>query len=157
MAETPRAGGRFPRPLQHHTRNPSGPPSRSGRSTPDPDKSLVPIVVADGHDVAGVRIPAVEAPLFTHLGWNLRREGFAEGGLCGLAGSSFPLPPIEEEARATGDSRVSLAERYPTPGAYVEAVAAAAKGLVEAGLMLEADAERIVEGAAQGPLERGAD
>ena len=42
-----------------------------------------PVLVAkvddDGHAVAAIRLPAIEAPTATYLGWNLRKSGFAEG------------------------------------------------------------------------------
>src|SRR5229473_1254469 len=62
--------------------------------TPIPDHDyvvLVPKVDADGHDLAGIRLPDIEAPLATHTGWNLRRTGFAEGEECSLTGSFVPL------------------------------------------------------------------
>ena len=35
-------------------------------------------VDADGNELAGVRLPPVEAPVATTTGWALRREGFSE-------------------------------------------------------------------------------
>jgi hypothetical protein len=59
---------------------------------------FVPAVDDDGNDIAGIRLPAVEVPVATCLGWNLRRAGYAEGALCGVTGSSIAFPRDREEA-----------------------------------------------------------
>jgi hypothetical protein len=56
-----------------------------------------------------------------------------------FSGSYIPLPETPDERRMTGDPRRSILERYPNPQAYVAAIAAAARQLVEEGLMLEED------------------
>jgi Alpha/beta hydrolase domain len=101
-------------------------------------------VDGDGHAVAAVRLPAVEVPTATYLGWNLRKSGFGEGALCGLTGSTIPLARTRAEREAFGDRRPSLEERYPTKTAYVAAVRSAAERLVGDSLLLPADAERLV-------------
>ena len=103
---------------------------------------LVPAVDADGNDVAGVRAPMVQAPLGTYCGWNLRARGFGHGAMHEFSGSYIPLPETVEERRMTGEPRRSILERYPNAEAYVAAITAAARQLVEAGLMLEEDVER---------------
>jgi hypothetical protein len=45
----------------------------------------------DGHTVAGIRMPALEAPTSTYFGFNYRKAGYAEGELCDLAGTSLPF------------------------------------------------------------------
>src|SRR5262252_5622184 len=109
---------------------------------------LVPSVDSDGKEVAGVRAPMVEAPLATYCGWNLRARGFGHGAMHEFSGSYIPLPESPEEGRMTGDPRKSILERYPNADAYVRAITAAARGLVEAGLMLEEDVERAAAAAA---------
>ena len=94
---------------------------------------LVPAVDRDGNDIAGVRAPMVEAPLGTYCGWNLRARGFGHGAMHEFSGSYLPLPETPEERRMTGDPRRSILERYPNVGAYVEAITAAARQLVETG------------------------
>ena len=103
---------------------------------------LVPAVDEDGNDKAGVRAPMVTAPLGTYCGWNLRARGFGHGAMHEFSGSYIPLPETPEERRATGDPRRSILERYPNAAAYVEAITALARQLVEQGLMLEEDIER---------------
>jgi Alpha/beta hydrolase domain len=109
---------------------------------------LVPAVDEDGHDIAGVRAPMVAAPLGTYCGWNLRARGFGHGAMHEFSGSYIPLPETSEERRVTGDPRRSILERYPDAGAYVRAITAAARQLVEQGLMLEEDVERAAAAAA---------
>ena len=108
---------------------------------------FMPKVDGDGHDVAGIRLPALEAPVATYLGWNLRRAGYAEGDLCGLMGSMLALPATAEAAKETGDGRRALAERYPTLAAYRAAVAQATAKLVAARLLLPDDAPRLEQAA----------
>lgn len=102
---------------------------------------LVPAVDADGNDLAGVRLPDIDVPLATHTGWNLRREVFAPGQLCGLAGFSVPLPAVRKE----GDPRLSLAQRYPSRLEYAKAVALSARALRDRGLLLQEDVDRYIE------------
>ena len=103
---------------------------------------LVPSVDADGNDVAGVRVPMVQAPLGTYTGWNPRRRGFGHGAQWRFEGSYIPFPDTESEQAATGDPRVSVRERYGDSSGYVAAIRQAAWGLVEEGLMLREDVER---------------
>lgn len=109
---------------------------------------LLPSVDEDGNDKAGVRAPMVAAPLGTYCGWNLRARGFGQGAMHEFSGSYIPLPETLEERRATGDPRRSILERYRNREAYIEAIKAAARQLVEEGLMLEEDIERAVAAAA---------
>jgi hypothetical protein len=99
----------------------------------------------DGNMVAGIRHPNLVVPIGTFTGWNLRREGFAEGAQCAGAGSYIPFAADSGERQASGDPRLSIAERYPTHDAYVSAVAQAADRLVQDRLLLQRDADSIVE------------
>ena len=99
----------------------------------------------DGNMLAGIRHPNLSVPIGTFTGWNLRREGFAEGAQCGGAGSFIPFASNSEERKKSGDPRLSIEERYPTHGAYVSAVALAADRLVQDRLLLQQDATAIVE------------
>jgi len=109
---------------------------------------LLPAVDEDGNDKAGVRAPMVEAPLGTYCGWNLRARGFGTGAMHEFSGSYIPFPETLEERRATGDPRRSILERYPNAQAYVAAITAAARRLVEQRLILEEDVERAANAAA---------
>jgi hypothetical protein len=115
-------------------------------------KVLVPKVDPDGNDVAGIRLPAIRVPLATHTGWNLQRKGLAEDELCGLLGSYIPFPKTKEEREKSGDSRLSLQERYKDHADYVQKVSHAAGVMVEERFLLPEDAERIIEEAKKSPL-----
>ena len=105
---------------------------------------FVPKVDADGNDVPRIRMPAVEVPKATYLGWNQRREGHAEGALCSTTGSYIPFAETRSERKASGDSRPSIEERYPSQEAYAEKVTEAVNRLLKDRLLLEEDAKRIV-------------
>ena len=120
------------------------PPALAG--TPYP--VFVPRTDADGNDLAGIRLPAVAAPRATFTGWALRAPAFGGPDLCDAAGQQIDFAATRAERLASGDPRPSLEERYPAPGAYVEAVAAAAQSLVREGLLLDEDVERSVAAAA---------
>ena len=119
------------------------PPETAGSPYP----VFVPRTDADGNDLAGIRLPAVAAPRATFTGWALRAPEFGGPDLCDAAGQRIDFAATRAERLATGDPRPSLEERYPDPGAYVEAVAAAAQGLARERLLLGEDVERIVRDA----------
>jgi hypothetical protein len=100
---------------------------------------------ADGHDIAGIRLPLLDAPTATLLGFNYRKAGFAQGELCDNFGSALPLAKTRAERLAANDPRPSLEERYPHPGDYVASVEKSTRTLVEARLLLEPDAQRMIE------------
>lgn len=102
---------------------------------------LVPKVDADGNEVDGIRSVAIRVPLGTHTGWSLRRAGYGEGDLNALNGMFIPFKTTKAERRASGDSRLSLEERYGSHEAYVAAVRKAASDLVKEGFLLPEDAE----------------
>ena len=106
---------------------------------------LVGRVDVDGNMIDGVRHPNLAVPIGTYTGWNLRREGFGEGGQCAGAGSFIPFAATAAARHASGDSRVSVEERFPTHDAYVAAVSLAAQVLVEERFLLPGDAAEIVE------------
>jgi hypothetical protein len=105
---------------------------------------FVPKTDADGRDLAGVRLPTLEAPAATHTGWNLRKSGFGEGELCDNNGAMIPFAANREERLKNNDPRPSMAERYPKPGDRTAAIAKAAQQLVRDRLLLEDDAKLFV-------------
>ena len=109
---------------------------------------FVPSLDADGNLVAGVIVPEMAAPLAT-MGKAVRAAGFAEGDLCGVNGSTIPFPRTRDERMASGDSRLSLEERYPGGEAeYVARYGEAADALVAERYLLPADAETLKASAA---------
>ena len=86
---------------------------------------------ADGNALGGLRLPDLDVPTATHTGLSDR------DGYCGLTGATIRFSPAE------------LAERYPTPEGYAQALAAAVDDAVEAGHLLPEDAAGIVDTAGE--------
>jgi hypothetical protein len=110
---------------------------------------LVPKVDKDGNEIAGVRAVALQVPLATHAGWNLRAEGFIKDELCYLNGMYVPFAKTKEEREKTGDPRLSIEERYKDQVDYVQRVSHAARSLVDERFLLPEDAERLIADAAK--------
>jgi hypothetical protein len=104
-------------------------------------------VDTDGHDRVGILQPDVAVPVATYSGWNVRKEGFAPGQLCGLNGIMVPFAATAAERNAKRDPRLSLAERYPNRADYVARVKAAGDALVRDRYLLAEDAARFVSAA----------
>lgn len=114
---------------------------------------LVPAIDADGNELPGIRTPHVEAPLGTYTGWNFRPEGASDEAMMGTVGSYFRFPATRADREASGDPRLSIEERYLSAEDYRERISQAARALVERRLLLQEDAERYVQSAADGPAE----
>ena len=108
-------------------------------------KIYVPKSNEDGLNVAGVRPMEIRVPVGTNTGWNLRDKDFRGPNLCGLNGSFIPFTATRDQRVASGDSRMSLQERYGSHQGYVKAVAEQAKKLVGERFLLEEDATRVVK------------
>jgi hypothetical protein len=101
--------------------------------------SFVPTTDVDGNDIAGVRLADVTVPIATYTGWALRAGPQANDG-CESSGQFIPFAKTQAERVATGDPRLSVAERYPTFDAYAGAIRKALDRLVQQRLMLCEDA-----------------
>jgi hypothetical protein len=113
-------------------------------------RTLVPKVNADGNEVGGVPVVLLDAPLGTYLGWNITADGerpFHKGKLCMYAGGMVPFAKTRAERVASGDTRLSLEERYSDHAGYVWAVRKAAEAAVAQGFLLQRDAEGLVKSA----------
>jgi hypothetical protein len=110
-----------------------------------PFLALVPQVNEDGNEIAGVRLPQLEVPLATYTGWNLRdpKIGMPNERVSFL-GSFFPLPKTQADAKAAGDPRRSIEERYPSREDYLRNFEEAAAKLAAAGYLLEEDIGALV-------------
>ena len=82
------------------------------RRRPASTPILVPKLDRDGNMVAGVLVPEVAVPVATY-GKAVRKKGFGEGDLCGANGSTIAFAKTKAERLASGDSRLSVEERYP--------------------------------------------
>ena len=88
----------------------------------------------DGNEIAGVRMPPVEAPIATTTGWALRRAGFSENEGCEANGQHIPFATTKAERLAAGDPRKSLEERYKNHDGYVKAVSEGGREARKTGL-----------------------
>ena len=98
----------------------------------------------DGNELAGVRLPPVEAPVATTTGWALRREGFSKDEGCESDGQHIPFAITKVERLAAGDPRLSLQERYTNHDGYVMAVTRAAKKLQRQRFLLLEDVQQYI-------------
>lgn len=109
---------------------------------------LVPRVDRDGNEIGGIRAVALQVPVGTHAGWNLRAKGFIEDELCYLNGMYVPFAKTREEREKSGDPRLSVEERYKDQADYMQQVSRAARTLVSERFLLPEDAERLIADAA---------
>jgi hypothetical protein len=114
---------------------------------------LVPRPRRDGDGAAGIDTMFTRAPLGTNVGWNIR-AGFRAPDLCSLSGSFIPFAETRAERLASGDSRLSLEERYRDHRGFVKAVENAAKKLVRERFLLEEDAEKFIKAAEDSDILR---
>jgi Alpha/beta hydrolase domain len=115
---------------------------------------FVPLADRDGMAIAGIRMLPLAVPRATYTGWNPRAQGFGAGTLFPLQGAVVPFVATRVEREASGDPRLSVAERYADNAAYVAAVQKAAAQMVAERLLLPQDAERAIELAKQDKLSR---
>jgi hypothetical protein len=108
----------------------------------------VPRVDSDGNSRAGIRLPAIQAPIATYTGWNVRSAGNAEGENCVSNGSYLPFAKTRAERIAAGDPRPSIEERYRDRDHYLGEFSRAAAALVREGLLLPQDAAAMLQEAA---------
>ena len=153
-------GVRFPPQTLHALRLDYGPETHLGRTLrlPAAEGEAYPALVAavdpDGNEIAGIRLPDLTVPLATHTGWNLRHQEIGNTDLVigitgGLAGWTLPFPATRADREATGDPRVSIAERYHSREDYVQQVRVAAQTLIDQGYLLMEDMTWVEEGAAR--------
>ncbi len=111
--------------------------------------TLVPQVDLFGNELGGVESVEILAPLATYAPWNLR-AGFPGGSteLTDFVGTYIPLPANESARQETGDPRPSIESLYENREEYLTIAERAARSLVERGVLLEEDVERVVQRAA---------
>ena len=108
--------------------------------------SYIPKTDADGNDIAGIRLPRVAVPLATYTGWGLRSGVWANDG-CESSGQFIPFPKTKADRLATGDPRMSAAERYGSLGNYNFAVSSYVKKMIANRTLLPADAAAVINDA----------
>lgn len=108
---------------------------------------LVPRLDKDGNAAAGVLIPEILAPVGTVSGRAIRKKGYGENELyCNpVLGSFIPFPKTKQERLASGDSRLSLEERYPGgESQYAEQYKQAVDKLIAERYLLAEDGPRLI-------------
>ena len=148
-------GVRYPQVIQRPSALDLGPDfAAKGVITREPPKLAGQYVVkvpksgADGNDL-GTLLPAeVAVPVATFTGWNLRRRDVgAEDMLASLTGSYMPFAKTTAAAKAVGDPRPSLEERYSSFAEYKRLLSAHCDEMVKQRYLLKEDAERILAAA----------
>jgi hypothetical protein len=115
--------------------------------------SYVSKVDHDGNEIAGIRLPAVAAPVATTTGWALRSAAFGGGpgggnmDGCEASGQWIPFQTTKAQRELAGDPRKSQEERYGDHDGYVKAVAKAAKHLEMRRFLLPEDVQRYIDAA----------
>jgi hypothetical protein len=148
-------GLRLPPPMLMTYRLDFGPEWRQGIVSFEPPHvgkayvGLVPAVDQDGNARAGIRLPAVQVPIATYTGWNYRAADVgAPDQFLGEAGSIYPFPATRAR-RATGDSRLSIEERYKSREEYLGKFAIAARQLITERFVLASDLPMLLDEAAE--------
>jgi hypothetical protein len=101
---------------------------------------LVPAVDQNGNSRAGIRLPAIEVPIGTYGGWNFRSPSIGSPDqLFGEIGSFHPFARTKAERLASGDSRLSVEERYTSREEYLAKARLVAQQLVRDGFLLPED------------------
>jgi hypothetical protein len=106
---------------------------------------LVPACGTDNNNRGMLDLPFVAVPLGTFTGWNLRSLAIgAPTELLGLAGGYIPFAKTVQ-ARAAGDSRPALDERYGGFADYLSRFREAGQELVDEGYLLRHDLQMLLE------------
>lgn len=117
-------------------------PPRLGPSYP----SLVSQVDSLGNERAGVHTVETRVPLATYMPWNLRIGATRNADeLTDFFGSVVPLPATPTEKQATGDPRPAVTSLYSDKEAYMTKVQKAADAMIDEGLLLPTDRDRVLD------------
>lgn len=109
---------------------------------------LVPAVDRDGNEVSGIRLPDLTRPVATHAGWNMRDpETGSPDDQVPMIGFSRRFPVTAAERSASGDTRLSIEERYKSRDEYVALVRRDAEALAGDGYILEQDIDLVTQNA----------
>ncbi len=110
---------------------------------------LVPAVDQNGNSRAGIRLPVIEVPIGTYGGWNFRDPAIGSPDqLFGEMGSFHPFARTKAERVASGDSRLSIEERYASRQDYLAKADVVAKQMVQERFLLPEDEQEPVQQAA---------
>lgn len=108
---------------------------------------LVPKVDKNGNELGGVRLPLVQVPLATRVGWN-RLQGL-ESEACFIFGAKSYFP-INEVTRAPDDQRDSITSLYPSgKQEFMRKVVDHTRELTKQTFFLERDVNAVIEEASK--------
>jgi hypothetical protein len=112
---------------------------------------FVPKTDVDGNDIAGIRYPDVSVPIATYTGWGFRASATGDSvpivDGCDASGQMILFAKTKADRQASGDPRLSLAERYQDHPTYVSLITAAAMKLEQERLMLHDDVVKYIAAA----------
>jgi hypothetical protein len=112
--------------------------------------TLVPAVDIDGNETAGLLLPAIQIPLGTYTGWNLRDRSIgAADEMYSMIGSFLRFPMNDAERENNYDPRRTIGQRYSSKRDYLEKVTRAAEQLVSERLLLDEDLTAVRDRAAR--------
>ncbi|MEO8754194.1 MAG: alpha/beta hydrolase domain-containing protein [Casimicrobiaceae bacterium] len=106
--------------------------------------TLAPKVDADGNEFAGVRSLLIRVPLGTYTAWNPIASGPLKGREASLSAGYVPFAKTKAERTASGDSRLSIEERYTSLWLYYFYAVNEANNMVQERLLLPADANTLI-------------
>ena len=113
-------------------------------NVPPPVKQVIPTLApkvdADGNEFAGVRSLLIRVPLGTYTAWNPIASGPLKGREASLSAGYVPFPKTKAERLASGDSRLSIEERYSSLWIYYYYAVNEANKMVQERLLLPDDA-----------------
>ena len=118
--------------------------------------SFVPKTDKDGNEIAGVRLPDVTVPIATYTGWGLRDAAFGGPDGCESTGQMIPFAKTATDRAASGDPRLSIAERYPNFSGYYFQLVNTINNFVANRWMLPEDANPALIRLLQAGLSTGA-
>jgi len=104
----------------------------------------IPAFAADGNERGSLSLPAIQVPVGSYFGWNLRGERIgAAGELLSLQGGFIPFPKSESDRVQSGDPRPSLHGRYRDFAEYQDHYMRMAGDLARAGYLLDEELPRL--------------
>jgi hypothetical protein len=91
-------------------------------NVPPPVKQVIPTLApkvdADGNEIAGIKSLLMRVPLGTYTAWNPIASGPLKGREASLSAGYVPFAKTKAERQASGDSRLSIEERYSSLWLY---------------------------------------
>jgi hypothetical protein len=106
----------------------------------------VPQSDADGNELGGIRLPQLVAPLASYTPWNYRAKAIgAPQELANFRGAFLPFAKTRDERESSGDTRLSVEERYASQDEYLGRFAKAAMTLIEQRYLLAEDLPDLLE------------